>query len=349
MKLGEVIRKYRKEKQLTQEEMANILGVTAPAVNKWENGVSCPDISLLAPIARLLGISTDTLLSYREELTEKEVNQIVAEIAQKIKKEDYDMVFQWAMKKVQEYPNCESLVLAVAQVLDSYRQVFNVQEPEKYDKTIHELYERILQSKNQSLVQGALVALFSSCLSQKEYEQAQQYLDQIPKQGFNPNRFQAVLYKNQGKIEEAYELYEKLLFSGYGDISWDFQGLYSLAMEENNTPKAERMIKKQEMMAEILDMGEYMRVSPGLDLAVVKRDKEACFDILLKMVHSVKDMMSYQHSELYGHIKFSESMNMSNIAYMLKKGFEEDESIAFLRDDSRYDEVLEELKKIVEG
>lgn len=40
MEIGEVIRKYRKEKNLTQEEMAGRLGVTAPAVNKWENGVS---------------------------------------------------------------------------------------------------------------------------------------------------------------------------------------------------------------------------------------------------------------------------------------------------------------------
>lgn len=40
MQIGEKIRKYRKEKNMTQEEMANRLGVTAPAVNKWENGVS---------------------------------------------------------------------------------------------------------------------------------------------------------------------------------------------------------------------------------------------------------------------------------------------------------------------
>ena len=77
MNIGTVIRKYRKEKQLTQEEVAGYLGVTAPAVNKWENGNSLPDISLLAPIARLLGISTDMLLSFREELTEEEMNEII--------------------------------------------------------------------------------------------------------------------------------------------------------------------------------------------------------------------------------------------------------------------------------
>ena len=62
MQLGQVIRKYRKIKNMTQEEMAVRLRVTAPAVNKWENGNSLPDIMLLAPIARLLGITTDELL-----------------------------------------------------------------------------------------------------------------------------------------------------------------------------------------------------------------------------------------------------------------------------------------------
>jgi putative transcriptional regulator len=39
MKINEVIRKYRKEGNLTQEQIANYLGVTAPAVNKWVNGI----------------------------------------------------------------------------------------------------------------------------------------------------------------------------------------------------------------------------------------------------------------------------------------------------------------------
>ena len=69
MDIGVVIKKYRKEAGMTQEEMANRLGVTTPAVNKWENENSYPDIALLAPIARLLGISLNTLLSFHEDLT----------------------------------------------------------------------------------------------------------------------------------------------------------------------------------------------------------------------------------------------------------------------------------------
>ena len=79
MQIGQVIRKYRREQNMTQEEMAYRLGVTTPAVNKWENGNSYPDIMMLAPIARLLNISLDTLLSYREELTKEEIEAVVKE------------------------------------------------------------------------------------------------------------------------------------------------------------------------------------------------------------------------------------------------------------------------------
>lgn len=90
MSLGKVIRKYRKIRNLTQEEMAQRLGVTAPAVNKWENENSYPDILLLAPIARLLGISLDTLLSFREELTMEEITGILYEAEKKLKEESFE-------------------------------------------------------------------------------------------------------------------------------------------------------------------------------------------------------------------------------------------------------------------
>lgn len=61
--IGNRISKYRKEKGLTQEELAAKLGVSSQAVSKWENDASCPDIALLAQLCRILGISTDELLT----------------------------------------------------------------------------------------------------------------------------------------------------------------------------------------------------------------------------------------------------------------------------------------------
>ena len=61
--IGNRISKYRKEKGLTQEELAVKLGVSSQAVSKWENDASCPDISLLPQLCRTLGISSDELLT----------------------------------------------------------------------------------------------------------------------------------------------------------------------------------------------------------------------------------------------------------------------------------------------
>ena len=57
----------RKEKTMTQEELAEKMGVSSQAVSKWENDVSCPDIQLLPRLARLLGVTVDELLSGKSQ------------------------------------------------------------------------------------------------------------------------------------------------------------------------------------------------------------------------------------------------------------------------------------------
>lgn len=70
MKIGSNIAALRKEKGITQEELANALGVSAQAVSKWENNSSCPDVSLLTVIADYFGVTVDALLrSGAEEIT----------------------------------------------------------------------------------------------------------------------------------------------------------------------------------------------------------------------------------------------------------------------------------------
>lgn len=58
---------------MTQEQLAAALGVSGPAVSKWETGSSCPDIMLLCPLARVLGTNVDTLLSFEEELSQEDL------------------------------------------------------------------------------------------------------------------------------------------------------------------------------------------------------------------------------------------------------------------------------------
>lgn len=67
LKIGEKIRSKRRERELTQEELASILFVSKAAVSKWENGESYPDIALLPKIAQLFHITMDELFDYTLE------------------------------------------------------------------------------------------------------------------------------------------------------------------------------------------------------------------------------------------------------------------------------------------
>lgn len=69
MTIGKRIALLRKEKGLTQEELANHMGVSPQAVSKWENDQTCPDISALPKLARLLGVTVDELLEGKTETT----------------------------------------------------------------------------------------------------------------------------------------------------------------------------------------------------------------------------------------------------------------------------------------
>ena len=63
--MGKRIMQLRKEKGYTQEQLAEMMGVSAQAVSKWENDVSCPDISILPMLAEKLGVTTDELLGVK--------------------------------------------------------------------------------------------------------------------------------------------------------------------------------------------------------------------------------------------------------------------------------------------
>lgn len=82
MKIGQFICELRREKQMTQKDLAEKLHITDKAVSKWERGLSCPDISLLPQIAELLGVTVSELLNgergnacSRED--EKNVNNVL--------------------------------------------------------------------------------------------------------------------------------------------------------------------------------------------------------------------------------------------------------------------------------
>ena len=70
-KIGKFISKQRKEKQLTQEQLAEKLGISKNAVSKWERGLSLMDISLIEPLCNILDVTIPELL-HGEIISKKE-------------------------------------------------------------------------------------------------------------------------------------------------------------------------------------------------------------------------------------------------------------------------------------
>ena len=71
--LGKRIAALRKQKELRQDDIAQLLDVSPQAVSKWENDQTCPDIGLLPKLAQILGVTTDELLSGKHTLQEVRV------------------------------------------------------------------------------------------------------------------------------------------------------------------------------------------------------------------------------------------------------------------------------------
>lgn len=97
LKLNEQIAFLRKQKGLTQEELANALGVTNQTVSKWESAQCCPDIQLLPELANFFHISVDALLGYTPaSMAEDLVLSLCKEVTALPEGADSDFVFKSA-------------------------------------------------------------------------------------------------------------------------------------------------------------------------------------------------------------------------------------------------------------
>ena len=93
IKTGGFIKELRKEKDMTQKQLADLLHITDRAVSKWERGICAPDISLLEPLAEILGVSIVELIrgerSERPEEPETSAKEIIrysrSEVARKVR------------------------------------------------------------------------------------------------------------------------------------------------------------------------------------------------------------------------------------------------------------------------
>ena len=105
MTLGETILSRRKTLALTQEQVAERLGVTPQAVYKWEKDIACPDVQLLSPLARLLETDLNTLFAYDTEPDNVELSALIERVSRlALQKDGQEAAFAEARAALRKYP-----------------------------------------------------------------------------------------------------------------------------------------------------------------------------------------------------------------------------------------------------
>ncbi len=150
LNIGETIKKLRKEREITQEEFAEVLGVSCQSVSRWETGACYPDIELIPVIASFFGISTDKLMGVDETKEKEAVNSYLEAFQKAISIGNIAECIIIARKGVKEFPNnyilLNKLMYALFSSGDDDGNIPEWKENmEKYDAEITALGERIMK------------------------------------------------------------------------------------------------------------------------------------------------------------------------------------------------------------
>ena len=104
MTIGQRIKELRKRQNLTQEKLADLLGVSFQAVSKWENDLNAPDLSLIAPLTRLLRVTSDELLGLTEAQNDERLAFLEEQYDDFWKRSDHGADLELAKQAAAEYP-----------------------------------------------------------------------------------------------------------------------------------------------------------------------------------------------------------------------------------------------------
>lgn len=341
MKIGAIIREKRKELLLTQEQMANLLGVSATAVHKWEKGATYPDITSLPALARVLKTDLNTLLSFQEDLTDEEITRFVGELKEMIESQSYDAAFQRAMDQIHQYPNCEKLIYSVVFYLDGARAVYDVPDPDDYTDRLMPFYERLSRSETPAVRDAALTMCIAYYRNRKEFDRAAALIAELPASGIDKEEQLAVLYAKQENYQEARKLWKSRILRSTVHIQTALTGLMDIAIREGREQDARFLAETAERVLEQLNVNRWVPFIPKLELATRLQDRAGCLEALQKILSAMSQPP--KDSPLFRSVSGGNPESVAAIIRQLRSkilnNLEHDEEFAFFRGSPEYEQL----------
>ncbi|MBR3780848.1 MAG: helix-turn-helix domain-containing protein [Clostridia bacterium] len=251
IKIGSKIKELRKKQRITQEQLAEKIGVSFQAVSKWENDIALPDITLIPVLANYFGVSTDEVLCYDSTEKDKEIKRLVFE-SYKLREtnpEEGKRILEEGLKK---YPDNDIL-------LNNLLYVINYSE--NPDETIA-LASRLIDKTNCDEVKYDSLRFLAYAYNAKgDTESAVKALEQIPEIYFTKLSEMAFILNGKAKYEAA-EKQKWISFETLIQMMWKIAEFYrdegekEKAIEE--TKRALRLISAMDGEEKISRFDNYV-------------------------------------------------------------------------------------------
>ena len=351
MSMNTIIQEKRKLLGLTQEQVADYLGVSTPAVSKWEKGITSPDIGLIPQLARLLKVDLNTLFCFNENLSVQEIEQFCEKLSKQAF-EDIVFAFETAEAKIHEYPYNEQLLLQVTIILDSLLQMQGaVADGDDLDSKISDWYLQLSQSNDDQIKNSANYMRVNRYIRQGKAEAAQEALDAIKDKNelirALPDKLilQVSIYLQQNKADLAALELEKLLFQEASRVHLLLTKLADAELLAGNRDYAQKIAEKASAVVEAFDMWEYDRYVVPYQIAEREKDADTMLPLLEQMLEAMETPWSLTESVLY-HRMTSETKEIQpqELKLVLLNEIESAPQWAYLREHPGYHAFITKYK-----
>lgn len=165
LKIGENILQKRKERGITQEELAEFMMVTKASVSKWETGQSHPDILLLPKLATFFNISVDELIGYDPGLSSAQIQKFYIDLENRVPDAGMDSIVEDIKIKIKQYYSCFELLYYMALfILNHCDLATDDVKKEEYLEYANNILRRVCEHSKDPILKEQSLSLRAACL-----------------------------------------------------------------------------------------------------------------------------------------------------------------------------------------
>lgn len=128
LNLSENLIRLRRARKLTQEELADFIGVTKASVSKWENAQSMPDILLLPQLAAFFGVTIDELVGYEAQLSSEQIRRCYGDLAKEFASLPFEEAWEHTCTFARRYYSCYPFLLQLSTLCWNHFMVAGTEE-----------------------------------------------------------------------------------------------------------------------------------------------------------------------------------------------------------------------------